>query len=129
MSEIAKVKCNIAKVAKVRGVHLPHSPAKTGPVKDLHKVKIIETIASTLKPLPLQNAMNKTLGVFSGGLKAHTRGVNKSASPSFVITYNPTITISGSESKDEFLKMHKKHKDEVVNIIKREFERKERVAY
>jgi len=55
--------------------------------------------------------------------------VNKSASPSFVITYNPTITISGSESKDEFLKMLKKHKDEVVNIIKREFERKERVAY
>ena len=129
MSGLAKVKGCIAKVAQVIRDHLPHSPAKTGPLKDLHKVKIIETIASTLKPLPLQNAMNKTLGVFSGGLKAHTRGVNKSASPSFVITYNPTITISGSESKDEFLKMLKKHKDEVVNIIKREFERKERVAY
>ena len=151
MSGLAKVKGCIAKVAQVIRDHLPHSPAKTGPLKDLHKVKIIETIASTLKPLPLQNAMNKTLGVFSGEsswlaalnghvakllqpsaanpLKAHTRGVNKSASPTFVITYNPTITISGSESKDEFLKMLKKHKDEVVNIIKREFERKERVAY
>ena len=74
------------------------------------------------------NAMNKTLGVFSGGLKANVRG-GSSAPASIVVTYNPTITISGTESKEEFLKMLKKHKDEVVNIIKREFERKERVAY
>ena len=129
LSKLGKTKEAIGKHAQIIRDHLPHSPAKTGPLKDLHKVKIVETIASTLKPLPLQNAMTKTLGVFSGGLKAHTRGVNKSASPSFIITYNPTITISGSESKDEFLKMLKKHKDDVVSIIKREFERKERVAY
>lgn len=128
MSGIAKVKGCISQVAQVIRDHLPHSPAKTGPLKDLHKVKIVETIASTLKPLPLQNAMTKTLGVFSGGLKANVRG-RSSAPASIVVTYNPTITISGSESKEEFLKMLKKHKDEVVNIIKREFERKERVAY
>lgn len=128
MSGIAKVKGCISQVAQVIRDHLPHSPAKTGPLKDLHKVKIVETIASTLKPLPLMNAMNKTLGVFSGGLKANVRG-RSSAPASIVVTYNPTITISGSESKEEFLKMLKKHKDEVVNIIKREFERKERVAY
>ncbi len=128
MSGIAKVKGCISQVAQVIRDHLPHSPAKTGPLKDLHKVKIVETIASTLKPLPLQNAMTKTLGVFSGGFKANVRG-RSSAPASIVVTYNPTITISGSESKEEFLKMLKKHKDEVVNIIKREFERKERVAY
>ena len=128
MSGIAKVKGCISQVAQVIRDHLPHSPAKTGPLKDLHKVKIVETIASTLKPLPLQNAMTKTLGVFSGGLKANVRG-RSSAPASIVVTYNPTITISGTESKEEFLKMLKKHKDEVVNIIKREFERKERVAY
>lgn len=148
MSGLAKVKGCIAKVAQVIRDHLPHSPAKTGPLKDLHKVKIVETIASTLKPLPLQNAMTKTLGVFSDSwlaalnghavkllqpsaanpLKANVRG-RSSAPASIVVTYNPTITISGSESKEEFLKMLKKHKDEVVNIIKREFERKERVVY
>ena len=128
MSGIAKVKGCISQVAQVIRDHLPHSPAKTGPLKDLHKVKIVETIASTLKPLPLQNAMTKTLGVFSGGLKANVRG-RSPAPASIVVTYNPTITISGSESKEEFLKMLKKHKDEVVNIIKREFERKERVVY
>lgn len=129
MSGLAKVKGCISKVAQVIRDHLPHSPAKTGPLKDLHKVKIVETIASTLKPLPLQTAMNKTLGVFSGGLKANVARAGRTASSPIVITYNPTITISGSESKEEFLKMLKKHKDEIVNIIKREFERKERVAY
>ena len=32
-------------------------------------------------------------------------------------------------SKEEFVKLLKRHKDEVVNIMKREFERKERLAY
>lgn len=129
MSGLAKVKGCISKVAQVIRDHLPHSPAKTGPLKDLHKVKIVETIASTIKPLPLMTAMNKSLGFFSGGLKTQVARAGKTTSPPIVITYNPTITISGSESKEEFLKMLKKHKDEVVNIIKREFERKERVAY
>ena len=128
LSKLGKTKEAIGKHAQIIRDHLPHSPAKTGPLKDLHKVKIVETIASTLKPLPLMNAMNKTLGVFSGGFKANVRG-RSSVPASIVVTYNPTITISGSESKEEFLKMLKKHKDEVVNIIKREFERKERVAY
>lgn len=129
MSGLAKVKGCISKVAQVIRDHLPHSPAKTGPLKDLHKVKIVETIASTIKPLPLMTAMNKSLSFFSGGLKANVARGGRTTSPSIVITYNPTITISGSESKEEFLKLLKKHKDEVVNIIKREFERKERVAY
>lgn len=129
MAGLAKVKGCISKVAQVIRDYLPHSPAKTGPLKDLHKVKIVETIASTIKPLPLMTAMNKSLGIFSGGLKANVARAGRTASPSIVITYNPTITISGAESKEEFLKMLKKHKDEIVNIIKREFERKERVAY
>jgi hypothetical protein len=32
-------------------------------------------------------------------------------------------------SKDEFSQLLKKHKDEVVALLKREFERKERLAY
>lgn len=54
----AKVKECIVKVAQVIRDHLPHSPAKMGLLKDLNKVEIVETIASTIRPLPLQNAMN-----------------------------------------------------------------------
>lgn len=130
MSGLAKVKNCIVKVAQVIRDHLPHSPAKTGPLKDLNKVKIVETIASTIKPMPLKNAMTKTLSFMTNGTLNVSKGkIGTSSGASFVVQYNPTITISGIESKEEFVKLLKRHKDEVVNIMKREFERKERLAY
>lgn len=130
MSGLAKVKNCIVKVAQVIRDHLPHSPAKTGPLKDLNKVKIVETIASTIKPMPLKNAMTKTLSFMTNGTLIVSKGkIGTSSGASFVVQYNPTITISGTESKEEFVKLLKRHKDEVVNIMKREFERKERLAY
>lgn len=130
MSGLAKVKNCIVKVAQVIRDHLPHSPAKTGPLKDLNKVKIVETIASTIKPMPLKNAMTKTLSFMTNGTLNVSKGkIGTSSGTSFVVQYNPTITISGIESKEEFVKLLKRHKDEVVNIMKREFERKERLAY
>ena len=130
MSGLAKVKNCIVKVAQVIREHLPHSPAKTGPLKDLNKVKIVETIASTIKPMPLKNAMTKTLSFMTNGTLNVSKGkIGTSSGASFVVQYNPTITISGTESKEEFVKLLKRHKDEVVNIMKREFERKERLAY
>lgn len=129
MKGFAKVKNCIAKVAQVIRDFLPHSPAKTGPLKDLHKVKIVETIASTIKPMPLQSAMNKTMGVFSNGIKANVGGVKSSTPSSFVINYNPTINCSGSTTKDEFAQMLKSHKDEILQIFRSENERRLRVAY
>ena len=128
MAGVAKVKDCISKVAKVIRDHLPHSPAKTGPLKDLHKVKIVETIASTIRPLPLKNAMNKSLSFFTSGINANVRGTNSSPAP-ITIHYNPTITCTGSTTKDEFKEMLKKHKDEILKIFKQEQERQFRVAY
>lgn len=129
MRGIAKVKDCISKVSQVIRDHLPHSPAKTGPLKDLHKVKIVETIASTIKPMPLKNAMNKSLAFFNSGLQANARGINSSASAPIVIHYSPTITCNGNTTKDEFKEMLKKHKDEILRIFKQEQERQLRVAY
>ena len=128
LSKIGKTKEAIGKHAQIIRDHLPHSPAKTGPLKDLNKVKIVETIASTIKPFPLMAAMNKTLGFISSGLKGNVRGV-KNANSTFTITYSPTITMPSGASKDDFSNLLKQHKDEVVAIIKRELERKERLAY
>lgn len=128
LSKIGKTKEAIGKHAQIIRDHLPHSPAKTGPLKDLHKVKIVETIASTIKPFPLMAAMNKSLGFVSSGLKGNVRGV-KNTNSTFTITYSPTITMPSGASKDDFSNLLKQHKDEVVAIIKRELERKERLAY
>jgi TP901 family phage tail tape measure protein len=40
---------------------LPFSPAKEGPFKDLHRIKIIETIAETMKPAPMLTAMGSVM--------------------------------------------------------------------
>ncbi len=129
MRGIAKVKDCIAKVSQVIRDHLPHSPAKTGPLKDLHKVKIVETVASTIKPLPLKNAMNKSLSFFTSGANAVVRGANSAMSAPITIHYSPTITCTGNTTKDEFKEMLNKHKEEILKIFRQEYERKLRVAY
>ena len=109
--------------------HLPHSPAKVGPLKDLNKLKIIETIVSTMKPAPLVNAMNKNLGLMIGGIRGNIGRVGIGGGASFVVNYSPTISMPSGTTKDEFSQLLKRHKDEVVALLKREFERKERLAY
>jgi TP901 family phage tail tape measure protein len=44
-------------VQKVRNL-LPFSPAKAGPLRDLHRVRLIETLADTVRPMPLVAAMS-----------------------------------------------------------------------
>ncbi|MBX0311569.1 MAG: hypothetical protein JHC31_07285, partial [Sulfurihydrogenibium sp.] len=49
-------------VQRIRNL-LPFSPAKEGPLKDLHKIKLIETIAETIRPNPLIEKMHKALSL------------------------------------------------------------------
>jgi hypothetical protein len=41
---------------RLRGF-LPFSPAKEGPLKDIHRVRLIETIAESMRPTPMIKAM------------------------------------------------------------------------
>lgn len=108
---------------------MPHSPAKTGPLKDLHKIKISETIATAIKPKPISSAIANALNVNSYGLKPNVRGGISGGST--VINYNPTININGgsNQAKNEFSQMLKQHKDEILRILKQENERQLRLAY
>lgn len=45
---------------------LPSSPAKEGPFKELHRIKIAETIASTIRPAPAIMAMRNLAGSMAG---------------------------------------------------------------
>ncbi len=167
LSKRGRTQNAIEQHAQIVRNHLPHSPAKTGPLKDLHKVKIIETVASTMKPQPLVDAMNKSLEVIANpnfkatprfninpipqlrvipatqnimttsSVKpkqtketAENRQPNKSNSTkSTVINYNPTIYLTGKESKEEFAQLLKQHKNEILRLVRNEEERKERVKY
>jgi hypothetical protein len=66
----------------------------------------------------------------STALKPDVRGANGGSS-STVIHYNPVVTISGASkgAKDDFLVLLKKHKEEILTIVRKENERKMRLAY
>lgn len=54
--------------------YLPFSPAKEGPLRDIHRVKLVETIAMSLRPQALIDAWHKTLGSFAADVQSG-RGV------------------------------------------------------
>lgn len=58
----APVEAMTGVVQSVRNL-LPFSPAKAGPLRDLHKVKLVETVASAVNPAPLVNAMTGAAGL------------------------------------------------------------------
>ena len=76
LSKTGKTQQAIAKHAQIIRDHLPHSPAKVGPLKDLHKIKLVETIAATIKAAPLNAALNKALS-----LKPNTISPNRQSNP------------------------------------------------
>jgi len=141
----------IAKHTQIIRDHLPHSPAKMGPLKDLHKVKIAETIAATIKPFPILSAMNKALSFSSKGtwlaaLNGHASKLlrpsaanqlkgnvarGNSGGSSTTIHYSPNVSIDNASPtvKADFAQMLKKHKDEILKIVKAENQRQVRLAY
>lgn len=80
-------------VKKIRDF-LPFSPAKVGPLKDIHRIRLVETIAQSVKPKPLLNAWGKTVGELSNTMREPARipvrpgGSFGGGSASFSITIN-----------------------------------------
>ena len=99
--------------------YLPFSPAKRGALMDIHKIKLVETIADTIKPAPMVSAMDSAMqatrasiggaGLGSGGAAMSTGGGGSTTT----INFAPVITVSGGSGgaavaqsiKDELLKL------------------------
>ena len=119
-------------VKKIRE-YLPFSPAKRGPLMDLHRVKIVETIAQAIKPAPLVRAMQVTTAAAMMATTPVTPVMTKPIEPAKInsifntqagggsvsIVYNPTITIGSGSSQDKqaFIDMLKQHKDDIARIV------------
>lgn len=86
-------------VTKIRN-HLPFSPAKEGPLKDIHRIKLVETIAQSIKPNALTSAFSNTLSRFSLDVRRPSplpALAGAGGAPNF--TFN--ITINGDASKKD----------------------------
>lgn len=71
----------------------PFSPAKTGPLKDIHRIKLIETIAQGIRSAPVTSVMHNVTGRMFDQLN-QTMPVYSSGSGTN-ISFSPTINLSG----------------------------------
>jgi TP901 family phage tail tape measure protein len=84
-------------VQKLRNM-LPFSPAKEGPLKDIHKIRLIETIAGTMKPAPMVQAMRAVtaatmLATASPAMAGAPVGAGRAGGGS-TITFAPVINLA-----------------------------------
>lgn len=112
----------IKEITKKMRDYLPFSPAKEGAFRDLHRVRIMETIAQTIKPAPviraMANATRSMAGIVSGGGVGSIGG--GSVSNGFSLNYSPVINFAGpvdEGTKDSFSQMLGQHKDDIMRMI------------
>jgi hypothetical protein len=113
MSSIADgiLSAALAPVDAIKGVvsgmrdYLPFSPAKVGPFKDLHKLQISQTIADSIKPAPLTQAMQNLTGAAmqtvpgmsaAPALDTPMPAMAGAGGGSVVLNFSPNISINGA---------------------------------
>lgn len=89
----------IANITKKIRDHLPFSPAKAGALRDIHRIKLVETVAQSIRPRPLlaawENATNSLYQQMNRPAPQMAGGGNSQ------IHFSPTIHINGSASKSD----------------------------
>lgn len=92
-------------VGKIRNL-LPFSPAKDGPLRDIHRIRLVETIAESIKPASLINKMKNvaklTFDVMNGrpgGAKPLPGAGGANAGGSVNVTFN--VSLSGTATKQD----------------------------
>lgn len=121
----------IANLVKGMRAFLPFSPAKVGPLKDLHRIQFVETIASSIRPAPMVRAMNSTLDA----TMRQARGAGAAGSlavaggGTVTVNYSPTINFGASGGSADFSEMLRKHRDEIARLVADAVQRQKRTLY
>lgn len=111
---------------KIRDM-LPSSPAKIGPLSDIHKLKFTETIADSINPKPLIGAARSALDA-SFNVQSTPR-LAPAASGGSSITYSPTINITGGGDKQAIEGLLQGHFDQIQSMIDAAARNKSRLRY
>lgn len=101
--------------AKIRAL-LPFSPAKEGPLRDIHRIRLIETIAEAMKPRPMVNAMRTAVGAVAAVGMMGGAG----SAGAVTIHYNPQVTIQGMAGagvQNDIMTALRQHQDELLRLV------------
>ena len=131
----------IANVTSKMRDYLPFSPAKEGAFRDIHRIKIVETIADNIKPAPVVNAMRRVAiagmvaasPIVSAEPTANATGGFSSVSAigGVTINYSPTIQMTGGGggSSEPLIAVLRKHKDELARLVEEAIDRRSRSRF
>lgn len=118
---------------------LPFSPAKRGPLKDIHRLKFVETIATNIKPGPMVKAMSNSMAAVRGAITPKGGGMPALAGAgasrggsNVTVNFSPTINMSstaGGGTKQDFLAQLKEYQPELMRVINDALARKERAKF
>lgn len=86
-------------VKKIRN-HLPFSPAKEGPLRDIHKIKLVETIAQSITPKPVLDAMRNVTGSLFNQLN-HQSPATQTTGAGAPVSFNITVNLSGTATRKD----------------------------
>ncbi len=83
----------IQSIVKKMREYLPFSPAKRGPLMDIHRIKLVETIAASIKPGPMMDAMGRlaTATFNAGGRGMRAQAIPSGGGGSMIFNYAPVI--------------------------------------
>lgn len=112
----------------------PFSPAKTGPLKDIHKLKLVETIAASVKASPLVNAVKNVASQTANTVAprpAMAMGAAGAIGGAVSISYSPVVNISGGgeQSKSDFMAILRTHADDIMRMIEQKQRLNERSKF
>lgn len=150
----AVVTAEIQKMAQAVRDHLPSSPAKVGPLSDIHKLKFAETIASSIRPAPMVKAMRGAAAatmaaasitgatvpvsaqpVASAAVRSEVAARSQSASIAqsqsgggLHIEYKPTLSLSGDaqSAKADLKKELSAHARHIAQLVDEEQRKRSR---
>lgn len=119
-------------IAKKMREYLPFSPAKTGPLRDIHRVKLVETIAMSMKPQALVQAWNKTLTSFNASVnnsRPQIGGGGGGAIGGGQMVFAPVIHLNGGATKADANMLTKELEKQFEKLMREWQFRNERIRY
>lgn len=108
----------------------PFSPAKTGPLRDIHRIKLMETVAASIKPAPILKAMrNVTAATMLAGGAAASAGNSGSGGGAITIHFSPVIHAGAGTNVADIQAMLKGQEKELLKVISEAMRKKERTKF
>lgn len=130
-------------VKKIRDF-LPFSPAKEGALRDIHRIRLVETISENIKPRPMVEAMRRTTAAAMlasqtvlanptiGPAAASSAGQSIVNNGGVTLHYAPVITLPSNidaGTQESFDKMLQDHSSQIIRILENYQRRNDRLRY